>query len=52
MKPIYGYLNFKGQKDALEGDIRIKQKDSCWVWTKSPWNDDETKVIYNPCQEK
>lgn len=30
---------FEGQKDALNGDVRIKKKqDSCWIWTKSPWN--------------
>ena len=30
---------FEGQKDALEGDIRIKLvSDSTYVWIKSPWN--------------
>lgn len=30
---------FEGQKDAIVGDIRIKKTfDSCWIWTKSPWD--------------
>tara|TARA_R110000744_G_C19237745_1_gene548891 strand:- start:71 stop:322 length:252 start_codon:yes stop_codon:yes gene_type:complete len=30
---------FEGQKDALNGDVRIKKNiDSCWIWSKSPWN--------------
>lgn len=39
---------FEGQKDALNGDIRIKlNKDSVYVWKKSPWNNG-TEPIYNP----
>lgn len=39
---------FEGQKDALSGDIRIKQtKDSCWVWVKSCWNNGK-QPIFNP----
>ena len=39
---------FEGQKDAMNGDIRIKiSKDSCYYWYKSPW-DDNTKPIYIP----
>ena len=31
---------FWGQKNAIEGDIRIKKiNDSTWIWIKSPWND-------------
>lgn len=30
---------FEGQRDALEGDVRIKRNENgCWIWTKSPWN--------------
>ena len=30
---------FEGQKDAINGDIRIrKNNDGCWVWTKSCWD--------------
>ena len=30
---------YKGQRDYATGDIRIKQVgDSCWVWSKSPWD--------------
>lgn len=39
---------FEGQKDALEGDIRIKKSsDNCWIWTKSCWNSGE-QPIFNP----
>jgi len=34
---------FIGQRDALNGDVRIKLiNDSCYVWTKSPWPDERT----------
>lgn len=39
---------FEGQKDALNGDVRImKNFDSCWVWAKSCW-DDGTQPTFNP----
>ena len=44
---------YEGQKDALNGDIRIVMvkdtvKDSVkWVWSKSPW-DDNRKPIFKP----
>jgi len=39
---------FEGQRDAINGDIRIKlSKDSVYNWIKSPWNE-STKPIYNP----
>lgn len=39
---------FEGQKDALEGDIRIaRDSTSKWVWVRSPW-DDEKNPIYIP----
>lgn len=39
---------FEGQKDALEGDIRIrKNSDGCWIWTKSCW-DSGTQPTFNP----
>lgn len=42
------YAYFEGQRDALESDVRIKKlSDSTYIWTKSPWNDNETP-IYNP----
>lgn len=38
---------FEGQKDYAKGDVRIKQiSDSCWVWSKSPWNDN-SKPMFN-----
>ena len=42
------YAYFEGQKDALSKDVRIKlNEDSVWIWSKSPW-DDEQEPIYNP----
>lgn len=39
---------FEGQKDAINGDIRIrKNNDGCWVWTKSCWNGNEPPK-FNP----
>ena len=44
---------FEGQKDAINGDIRIVQvkdtiKDTVkWVWTKTPW-DNGRAPIFNP----
>jgi len=39
---------FEGQRDAINGDVRIKlNEDSVYVWTKSPWNDG-TLPIYFP----
>jgi len=39
---------FEGQRDALEGDIRIKKNiDGCYVWSKSPW-DGGSWPIFNP----
>ncbi len=44
------YAYFEGQKDALNNDIRIQKKDSCYEWIKSPWNSGEL-ARYNPCKE-
>jgi uncharacterized membrane protein YvbJ len=38
---------FEGQKDALEGDIRIKKIGGKYSWIKSPW-DSNTKPIFKP----
>jgi hypothetical protein len=39
---------FQGQKDAINGDIRIKlNKDSCYIWVKSCWNSGK-KPSWNP----
>lgn len=41
---------FEGQKDYMNGDIRIEYTESGWVWTKSPWNSEDTPV-FNPKNE-
>lgn len=42
---------FEGQKDALNGDVRIKRnQDSCWIWVKSPW-DSNIEPKFNPSFE-
>ncbi|MEK6829091.1 MAG: hypothetical protein AABY15_03110 [Nanoarchaeota archaeon] len=39
---------FEGQKDAINGDVRIKKNhDGCWKWTKSPW-DNGMSPVFNP----
>ena len=44
----FEYAYFEGQRDALTNDIRIKMnQDSCWIWTKSPWNSGK-QPIYDP----
>ncbi len=40
---------FEGQRDALNGDWRIKKVDSnCYVWTKTCWDDSNRKLLYVP----
>ena len=41
---------FEGQKDAINGDIRIAIKDSTYIWIKSCWNDG-TKPLFNPTKD-
>lgn len=43
VKLEYAYM--EGQKDALEGDIRIKEVEGDWKYIKSPW-DNGDKAIY------
>lgn len=39
---------FEGQRDAINGDIRIRlNSDSVYIWVKSPWNTGE-KPIFTP----
>lgn len=39
---------FEGQRDYMEGDIRIGYNaDGCYYWTKSPWDSGSTPT-YNP----
>lgn len=38
---------FEGQRDALEGDVRIKITEEGWVWTKSPWDGGQSP-LYDP----
>lgn len=40
---------FEGQRDAMEGDVRISQLDNgCYVWITSPWNDGDKPSFYPP----
>lgn len=45
------YAYFEGQKDALEGDVRIKKVNGNWEWSKSPWDDTLTNPKYRPVKE-
>jgi hypothetical protein len=48
LKEQVEYAYFSGQRDALRGDVRIEKRDSCFVWTKSPWDNDSSKLSYIP----
>lgn len=43
------FAYFEGQRDAIQGDIRIKYVDELksWTWVKSCW-DNGPEPIYNP----
>lgn len=43
------YAYFEGQKDALNGEIKIAQVDGCYIWTASPW-DSGSEPVYDPCK--
>jgi len=46
------YSYFEGQKDYMEGNIKIEQvNDTTWKWIDSPW-DDGRKAIYDPNKKK
>ena len=48
VKTAFEEAYFEGQKDALNGDVRIRKNgDSCWIWTKSCW-DSGTQPTFNP----
>ncbi len=36
---------FEGQKDAIEGDVRIMRRDTGYEWIKSPWEDGKLPVF-------
>lgn len=37
------YAYFEGQKDAIEGDVRIKRTPGGdYIWIKNPWDDSDT----------
>lgn len=38
---------FEGQKDALEGDVRIEKIGNSYVWSSSPWDGGENPK-YDP----
>ena len=35
----------KRQRDALEGDVRVRQVDTNWIYTKTPWDFDSSGYI-------
>lgn len=46
------YCYFEGQKDAIEGDLRIVKVGSCYQWTKSVWDDTKRPNTYIiPCKQ-
>jgi len=52
-RALMEYAYFEGQRDALNGDIKIEMSniDSTWSWIKSPWDgNSEIEVSYNPTE--
>lgn len=48
MRPILERAYFNGQRDAINGQVRIKlNSDSTYVWTESPW-DNNILPTYTP----
>jgi len=41
----------EGQRDAIEGDIRIERERDDWKWIKSPWDDSEREPSYKYISE-
>lgn len=41
---------FEGQKDMLEGKVKIIKNDSCYHWINSPWDNNQTPV-FNPSED-
>ena len=42
------YAYFEGQKDAINGDIRIeKNTDTSWIWVESPWDGGKQPIFTN-----
>ena len=42
---------FEGQRDALEGKLKIKATSEGYVWTESPW-DNGSEPSFQPAKEK
>ena len=48
---IHTYMEkayFEGQKDAIEGDIRIQKVGNHYKWTKSCWDNSDRVVKFDP----
>lgn len=42
------YAYFEGQKDAINGNIRIeKNTDTSWIWIESPWDGGREPIFTN-----
>ena len=44
---VMEYAYFEGQRDALNGEIKIQMPliDSTWTWIESPWDNNPERVI-------
>lgn len=42
------YAYFEGQKDALNGRIRVEKiSDTSWIWIESPWDSGKPPILTN-----
>jgi len=47
------YAYFEGQKDALNGDFRIKKTyEGVYVWVSSCWDESLDPMLYDPSEEE
>ena len=44
---------FEGQKDYMNGDIRISKTNNCYQWVKSPWDTQavDSNLFKLPCEK-
>ena len=48
MEHAYG----EGQKDALEGDVRVRVFSNGWEYVASPWDNDENYIVKGDTPDK
>ena len=48
IQKLIEYAYFEGQKDAIDGKIRIERNsDTSWIWIESPWDSGKEPILTN-----